>query len=187
MLVTSVAAGCGKDDSEKADNAASETVADNGIDELTDSNNLESSKTDFQKIDLSSNGWEIVVENLIVQKELSDVNVMLGYSSSKTDKVEFAAEDGYKYLLMKMSISKDGSSENIEWENMYLKDADGNKYDRTDDGFLEDLNMERMPGTTLNFGSNEGWIAFSVPEDLNQVTLYYEFAKETIKCDLTLN
>ena len=182
-LVCGIAAGCKTDEVSKTDIGIKETVINDDTDKLTEDNSG-SGEADFQKIDLSSNGWNIVIENIIAPKELSDVDVMLGYTSSKTNKVEFTANDGYKYLILKMSISKDGSSENIEWDNMYLQDVDGNKYSRMDDGFLEDLNMERMPGTTLNFGSNEGWIAFTVPQDLSKATLYYEFAKENIEHEL---
>ena len=35
--------------------------------------------------------------------------------------------------------------------------------------------MKRMPGTPLNFGISEGWIAFEIDEDAQDLTLSYPF------------
>ena len=38
--------------------------------------------------------------------------------------------------------------------------------------------MIRMAGTTLNFGSNEGWIAFEINENADELELSYPFEAE---------
>ena len=47
------------------------------------------------------------------------------------------------------------------------------------DEFLTDLGMTRMTGNTLNFGSNEGWIAFEIDENAETLELCYPFEAES--------
>lgn len=53
-----------------------------------------------------------------------------------------------------------------------------------DDEFITELGMTRMAGTTLNFGSNEGWIAFEIDENAEGLELSYPFEAEEYHCAL---
>lgn len=129
-------------------------------------------------------GWHIVVEDRIMNKSLENVSVELGYTGVETSNYVKEASEGNVFYLVKLKIEKDGSKEVIDWANMKLKDAEGNEYARVEDEFITDLGMERMSGTSLNFGSNEGWIAFEVKEGATGLQLVYPFEAETFSCDL---
>ncbi len=130
-------------------------------------------------------GWNFTVEDMQIDASLENVSVSLGYTDVQTDDFYAEAEEGKVFCLLKMLIEKDGGTEVIEWDNLILSDENGNEYTRIDDSFLSDLGMMRMPGTALNFGSNEGWIAFEIDEDAAGLTLSYSFEEETFVCDLT--
>ncbi len=129
-------------------------------------------------------GWQFVVEKLEKNKSLENVSVDLGYTGVETNDYVKEASDGNVYYLIKMQINKDGSTEAIDWASLKLTDSDGNEYTRIDDEFLTNLGMTRMAGTKLNFGSNEGWIAFEIKEDASGLTLSYPFESETYSCEL---
>ena len=129
-------------------------------------------------------GWQFVVEKLEKNKSLENVSVDLGYTGVETNDYVKEASDGNVYYLIKMQINKDGSTEAIDWASLKLTDSDGNEYTRIDDEFLTNLGMTRMAGTKLNFGSNEGWIAFEIKENASGLTLSYPFESETYSCEL---
>jgi hypothetical protein len=132
---------------------------------------------EFEPATNNVSGWEITIENVMRDARMSNVSVVLGYTDATTNEFEAVATEGYEYFLIKMKISKKDSKENIEWDKMTLTDSEGNVYKRTDDIFISDLGMKRIPGTALNFGSNEGWIAFEVKEEAKKLTLGYDFAE----------
>lgn len=43
---------------------------------------------------------------------------------------------------------------------------------------------DTLAGTTLNFGSNEGWIAFEIDENAEGLELSYPFEAEEYHCAL---
>ena len=134
--------------------------------------------------DVSVAGWHIVVEDMEVNKSLENVSVDLGYTGVETNDFVKEAGEGNVYCLLKMNIEKDGSKEVIDWPSLKLTDAEGNEYTRIEDEFITDLGMTRMSGTALNFGSNEGWLAFEIKEGATGLQLSYPFEAETYTCDL---
>lgn len=136
--------------------------------------------------DVVAAGWHIVTENVEINTSLENISVALGYSGVQTSEFVKTAEEGNTFCMVKLLIEKEGSREEIEWGNMILTDAEGNEYFRISDEFIQDLGMKRMPGTKLNFGSNEGWIAFEIPADaVDGLTLSYGFEEESYSCVLT--
>ena len=133
---------------------------------------------------VSVSGWNITVEDVMESASLENVSDELGYTGVEKSDYQKEAEDGKTFCLVKLIFEKDGSKESIQWDKLKLADSEGNEYTRMEDEFLTDLGMLRMPGTTLNFGSNEGWIVFEINEDAEELVLSYPFDTEKYSCTL---
>ena len=133
---------------------------------------------------VSVSGWNITVEDVQKNTSLENVSVELGYTGVEKSNYQKEAESGKTFCLVKMLIEKDGSKETIDWSNLKLTDGKGNEYTRIEDDFLADLGMMRMTGNTLNFGKNEGWIAFEINENADGLELSYPFEEEAYHCAL---
>ena len=133
---------------------------------------------------ISAAGWNITAEDVEINASLENVSVDLGYTGVETSDYKKEADAGKTFCLVKMKIEKDGSKENFDWENLKLTDSEGNEYTRMEDDFISELGMNRMAGTTLNFGSNEGWIAFEIKDGAEGLELSYAFEEEEYHCAL---
>ena len=125
--------------------------------------------------DITVAGWHIAVEGLQLNDSPANISVALGYTGVETSEYSKQAPEGMTFCMVKLLIEKAGSREAVEWEKLLLTDEAGNEYRRIEDEFILDLGMKRMPGTKLNFGSNEGWISFLIPKDAAGLLLSYEF------------
>lgn len=128
---------------------------------------------------VSAAGWKITIEDVQKNTSLENVSVELGYTGVETSDYQKEADAGKTFCLIKLLIEKDGSKETIEWNKLKLTDGNGTEYTRMSDEFLTDLGMTRMTGNTLNFGSNEGWIAFEIDENAENLELCYPFEAES--------
>lgn len=160
--------------------AVTASAGNKGTSEQELDNGQKDTSGEFKETTLSVSGWEITIENVIRDDTMNNASVVLGYTDATTNEYEVKAQDGYDYFLVKMKLSKKESKENIEWDKMTLTDSVGNVYNRIDDIFISDLGMKRLPGTTLNFGSSEGWIAFEIKKDAKGLTLTYDFTDEDL-------
>lgn len=129
-------------------------------------------------------GWHIMVENTLVREEMKNVTVELGYTDVQTSEYEKAAPEGKAFCMVKLLLEKAGSKEKIVWDDLVLTDKAGQEYHRIDDSFFAELGMKHMTSLDLNFGINEGWIAFEVDKDAEDLTLSYAFKEETFLCEL---
>lgn len=136
--------------------------------------------------DDTCSGWHIVVENVMVRKDMRNVTVDLGYTDVETSEYAFEASEGKLLCLVKLNIEKAGSRENIDWQKMLLTDSQGREYTRMEDEFIADLGMKHMTGLALNFGVNEGWIAYEIDEDAEGLTLSYAFEEAPFTCALNM-
>lgn len=134
--------------------------------------------------DTNAAGWHIVIEDVQSDRSLENVSVDLGYSGVETSDFKKEAGEGNVFFLVKLMLEKEDSTEVVDWQGLVLTDAEGNEYHRLEDEFLTDLGMTRMAGTALNFGSNEGWIAYEVKEGATGLRLSYAFTEETFTCEL---
>nr|WP_295277447.1 DUF4352 domain-containing protein [uncultured Blautia sp.] len=179
------------DDAEDADDADAETEsADKDDEEADDEDSGEGDKAHVARTNsnygdtVSAAGWNITVEDVEINDSLENVSVDLGYTGVETSDYKKEADSGKTFCLIKLKIEKDGSKESLDWANLKLTDSEGNEYTRTDDEFITELGMTRMAGTTLNFGSNEGWIAFEINENAEGLELSYPFEAEAYNCAL---
>lgn len=188
MLCTGLAAGCGNSTDKEAETEETmETVeTETAAQEETEAQESQEGAAAEGEIisDVTVAGWHIVVEDMQINASLENVSVDLGYSGAQTSSFVKEAGEGNTFCLLKMNIEKDGSQEVIDWASMKLTDTEGNEYTRTEDEFITDLGMTRMSGTALNFGTNEGWIAFEIKEGATGLQLTYPFEEETYTCDL---
>ena len=189
VLALGTVSGCGSDktaDTEtvsEADETTTEESAEDTKETAEEATEATSSST-FDSETASVAGWNLTVEDVELNDSLENVSVSLGYTGVETSDYQKDADDGKTFCLIKMSIEKDGSKESIDWAKMKVTDSEGNEYERMSDEFLTDLGMKRMPGNTLNFGSNEGWIAFEVNDDAEGLELSYSFESEEYHCTL---
>ena len=189
VLALGTVSGCGSDktaDTEtvsEADETTTEESAEDTKETAEEATEGTSSST-FDSETASVAGWNLTVEDVELNDSLENVSVSLGYTGVETSDYQKDADDGKTFCLIKMSIEKDGSKERIDWAKMKVTDSEGNEYERMSDEFLTDLGMKRMPGNTLNFGSNEGWIAFEVNDDAEGLELSYSFESEEYHCTL---
>ena len=201
-------AGCGgTNDTKTEENTKTEAAADNAdAKEETDSTEAEDTSEDSASTDsaeedsaeaddtaaeaestgevVSAAGWNITVEDVEINSSLENVSVELGYTGVETSDYKKEADAGKTFCMIKLKIEKDGSKETLDWANLKLTDSEGNEYSRMDDEFITELGMTRMAGTTLNFGSNEGWIAFEIDENAEGLELSYPFEAEEYHCAL---
>ena len=208
VLVAGLMAGCGgTNDTKKEENTKTEAAADKAdAKEETDSTEAEDTSEDSASTDsaeedsaeaddtaaeaestgevVSAAGWNITVEDVEINSSLENVSVELGYTGVETSDYKKEADAGKTFCMIKLKIEKDGSKETLDWANLKLTDSEGNEYSRMDDEFITELGMTRMAGTTLNFGSNEGWIAFEINENAEGLELSYPFEAEAYNCAL---
>ena len=161
-----------------------ETATEDTTEETSEKETEGTSSSTFDSETASVAGWNLTVEDVEVNDSLENVSVSLGYTGVETSDYQKTADEGKTFCLIKMNIEKDGSKESIDWANMKVTDSEGNKYERMSDEFLTDLGMKRMPGNALNFGSNDGWIAFEVNDGAEGLELSYSFESEEYHCTL---
>ena len=161
-----------------------ETATEDTTEETSEKEAEGTSSSTFDSETASVAGWDLTVEDVEVNDSLENVSVSLGYTGVETSDYQKNADEDKTFCLIKMNIEKDGSKESIDWANMKVTDSEGNEYERMSDEFLTDLGMKRMPGNALNFGSNEGWIAFEVNDDAEGLELSYSFEAEEYHCAL---
>ena len=166
-----------EDDSEDEADAADTEEADDEEDAGGDKAHVARTNSNYGDV-VSAAGWNITVEDVEINASLENVSVDLGYSGVETSDYKKEADTGKTFCLIKLKIEKDGSKESLDWAKLKLTDSEGNEYTRTDDEFITELGMIRMAGTTLNFGSNEGWIAFEINENADGLELSYPFEAE---------
>ena len=169
------------ENTQDAENTADETK--DSEEDVAENENEKGTDGDIGSV-ISAAGWNITVEDVEINSSLENVSVSLGYTGVETNDYKKEADAGKTFCLIKMKIEKDGSKENFDWANLKLKDSEGNEYTRVDDDFISELGMTRMAGTALNFGSNEGWIAFEIGEDSEGLELDYAFEAEEYHCAL---
>lgn len=166
-----------EDDSEDEADVADAEEADDEEDAGGDKAHVARTNSNYGDV-VSAAGWNITVEDVEINASLENVSVDLGYTGVETSDYKKEADTGKTFCLIKLKIEKDGSKESLDWAKLKLTDSEGNEYTRTDDEFITELGMIRMAGTTLNFGSNEGWIAFEINENADGLELSYPFEAE---------
>jgi len=159
--------GCGGNDNRAEDNPTT-------VDEPT------AASDSTKNVSYEASGWEITYEGYLIDTSLQNASTVLGYAEVETADFSKTAEEGKAFCLIKLKLKKSNSNETLKWDKLMLIDADGSEYERMEDSFISDLGMNRLPGTDLNFGENEGWICYEVDENAVGLTLNYTFEEEAL-------
>jgi hypothetical protein len=174
-FVLTLLIGCNKKDDVET-NPDTQVEEGNNQDEVNDTPEQES------KVEVA--GWSIEVLGHTIDESLENVSVVLGYTDVGESTFSKKAKEGYEYGLVHLDIVKLDSMETIEWDKFLLTDDQGNSYTRTDDSFIDELGMKRMPGTALNFGEHDGWIAFEIKKGYGNLSLNYNFENDEYNYNL---
>ncbi|MEI6602720.1 MAG: hypothetical protein WCL54_04475 [Clostridia bacterium] len=130
-------------------------------------------------------GWNFSVLESTINASLENFNTTYGYDGvSDVEKITKTPAAGKTFLLIKMKIEKKDGTTSVDWNDVTVKDASGNTFQRTDDSFLTQLDFQRIRGTTLTFGVFEGWIAFEI--NLDSLGLVFDYKASTIPLNINL-
>lgn len=169
-------------------NTGSTTVSDTNSDTTMADKSKNATSTESSSLagdevseEFEAAGWKFTYEDVEIDTTFENISQELGYTSVNTSEFKKEASDGKMFCMIKLNIEKEDSTENVEWDKVKLVDNNGNEYERIDDSFISDLGMKRLPGTDLNFGSNDGWICYEVNDDAKTLTLTCAFKSETLE------
>jgi hypothetical protein len=122
--------------------------------------------------------WKVDLLKFEVKNKLESIETVRQYSGSTEEvHLQYPAE-GYVYLIMNVTVSKQGADTTpFDWSKLTVQDNAGNTYSRnSNDTFLEQFKYTpRMTGLEIKFGVNEGWLCYEIPEQAvnDKVTLTY--------------
>ena len=161
-LLTLACAGCGRNAAQEAP-SASEDENDSGSAAGT----------------LEGFPWTMELLAAETKDSLHTVTGVRQYDGSTMD-VEYddAPADGDTFLILTLAITKTGTGGGtFDWAKLSIQDPDGNSYLRMEnDTFLQNHNYNRMAGTPLQIGVNEGSVCFEIPAEAAGMvlTLWYD-------------
>jgi len=77
---------------------------------------------------------------------------------------EVIPESGFVFLLLELTIEKTGTGRaSFSWSDAHILDKEGNIYYRhPNDTFLANLNIPRIRGTDIVFGTEYGYVCFEI-------------------------
>lgn len=134
-------------------------------------------------------GWNVEVSDVRVTNNLSDTSTSIGYGGDISSEVfeKKPSDESLNFCLVKFKMDKVDSSDVIKWDNVTVVDQDGSVYNRIDDSFLEDVGFKRLKSSDINFGENEGWISYEVPQSTTSLKLRITIGEETKEIELDIS
>ena len=153
----------------------------------TDNGSNAGTETDASAFEL--NGWKVTVEDVRVTNNLSDTSTSIGYGGDISSEVfeQKPSSEDLNFCLVKFTMNKEGSSDVIKWDNVTVIDQDGKEYTRIDDSFLEDVGFKRLKSSDVNFGENQGWISYEIPQATTALKLKLVIGDQTKEVDLDIS
>jgi len=110
--------------------------------------------------------WAVGLSKYEVKNKLQIVETVKQYNGSYDEVHQQTPTDGHVYLIMNVSIKKQGSDPvPFDWSKLTVQDGAGNSYARmSNDTFLEQYKYTpRMTGLEIKFGENAGWLCYEIP------------------------
>ena len=110
--------------------------------------------------------WTVSVHEYKIVDGLESVDDVRQYDGSiaKVPHKNVPSKDNV-FVLLNLDVKKNVSGNRpLIWDNLILRDSNGNNYSRMQDVFLTDYKYDRLPATDLKL-DGKGWICFEVPAD----------------------
>ena len=110
--------------------------------------------------------WTVSVHEYKIVDGLESVDDVRQYDGSiaKVPHKNVPSKDNV-FVLLNLDVKKNVSGNHpLVWDNLILRDSNGNSYSRMQDVFLTDYKYDRLPATDLKL-DGKGWICFEVPAD----------------------
>lgn len=110
--------------------------------------------------------WTVSVHEYKIVDGLESVDDVRQYDGSiaKVPHKNVPSRDNV-FVLLNLDVKKNVSGNHpLVWDNLILRDSNGNNYSRMQDVFLTDYKYYRLPATDLKL-DGKGWICFEVPAD----------------------
>lgn len=110
--------------------------------------------------------WTVSVHEYKIVNGLESVDDVRQYDGSiaKVSHKNVPSKDNV-FVLLNLDVKKNVSGNHpLVWDNLILRDSNGNSYSRMQDVFLTDYKYDRLPATDLKL-DGKGWICFEVPAD----------------------
>ena len=110
--------------------------------------------------------WTVSVHEYKIVDGLESVDDVRQYDGSiaKVPHKNVPSKDNV-FVLLNLDVKKNVSGNHpLIWDNLILRDSNGNNYTRMQDVFLTDYKYDRLPATDLKL-DGKGWICFEVPAD----------------------
>lgn len=119
--------------------------------------------------------WKIKVVDVQITTSLESVSTFIEYGGDTTEiDNNNEAHSGNVYLVVNVNLEKSRvGGKGFDWKETYLIDEQGNKYHRMEnDTFLATHGYKRLQSTKIMI-SNEGFIAFEVPDTATKKNLFF--------------
>ena len=110
--------------------------------------------------------WTVSVHEYKIVDGLESVDDVRQYDGSiaKVPHKNVPSKDNV-FVLLNLDVKKNVSgNQPLVWDNLILRDSNGNSYSRMQDVFLTDYKYDRLPATDLKL-DGKGWICLEVPAD----------------------
>lgn len=110
--------------------------------------------------------WTVSVHEYKIVDGLESVDDVRQYDGSiaKVPHKNVPSKDNV-FVLLNLDVKKNVSGNHpLVWDNLILRDSNGNNQSRMQDVFLTDYKYDRLPATDLKL-DGKGWICFEVPAD----------------------
>ena len=110
--------------------------------------------------------WTVSVHEYKIVDGLESVDDVRQYDGSiaKVPHKNVPSKDNV-FVLLNLDVKKNVSGNHpLIWDNLILRDSNGNNQSRMQDVLLTDYKYDRLPATDLKL-DGKGWICFEVPAD----------------------
>ena len=134
--------------------------------------NVHTNKTSVSSSVVESDMWRVELLSAELADSLTATQAAVQYNGDVLEtQSQVEPDSGNTFLLLHLTIEKIGTGKSsFSWTDAYIEDSDGNAYYRhPNDTFLTNLNIPRLKGTDIVFGSESGYACFEIPKTADRL------------------